>query len=109
MQVSDSSVMSLTCVEEARHVVGHSLGFLGAQDRWHEFFNGRRVLFFIDHVVANDQVWILLLALPDVVQNLSHVRLSDHLVAREDESHLKVRYTGLDLINDSLDHLKFFK
>ena len=45
-----------------------------------------------------------LLAHLDVVEDLRHVRLADHFVAREDQGHLEVGHTLLDLVDDALDH-----
>jgi len=107
VNVGDGLVVSLASVEEAGHVVGAAWRVLGAQDLGHEFYNLRSELFFVDHVVASDQIGVLLLANTDVLQDLRTVRLAHHLVGGQDQRHFKVWNSSLDVVDDSLNHGEF--
>ena len=86
-----------------------SWGLLCAKYRWHEFGDAWSVFLFIHHIVAGDQIWEALFTTLNVVENFRYVRLTNHLVAGEDEGHLEVGHALLYLVNDALDHFEFFK
>ena len=109
MQISDIFLMSFTCVEEARHVLCHAAILLSSQNRWHEFLNAWCILFFINHVKACDKVWVLFLGNSDVVKYFTDMRVSNNLVARQNQTHLEVRYLLLCLVNDFLDYCNFIQ
>ena len=104
MQVSNRAVVRLTSVEVAAQVLRYTCGLLSSKNRWHELGDAGRVLFLVNHIVSDDKIRILLLAALDVIQNLGHVRLSDHLVAGQDQRHIKVRHTLLNFFDDAIDH-----
>ena len=80
-----------------------------AKYRWHELGDAWSVFLFVHHIVTSDQIWEALFTTLDVVENLRYVRLTNHLVAGEDEGHLEVGHALLHLVDDALDHFKFFK
>ena len=104
MEVVDAAVVRLTRMEESMHVLGGSWSLLCAKHGWHKVGELGCELLFIHHIVAYDKAGIPLLALPYVVKNLGHVRLAHHLVACENQRHLKVRYALFGLIDYALDH-----
>ena len=104
MHVRDGAVVRLTRMEKGGHVLGDTGRLLRAEDRRHELADERCELLLVDHVVPDDQIGVALLAHLDVVENLGHVRLADHFVAREDQRQLEVRHSLLHLVDDALDH-----
>lgn len=59
--------MSLSSMEEAWQVLGTSLSLLCTQHLRQKFANLRSELFFVNHVVACNEVWVFLLTDTDVV------------------------------------------
>ena len=67
MEVVDATVVRLTRMEEARHVMRGTWCLLCTKHGWHEIRELGCELLFVHHIVAYDEVGVLLLALPYVV------------------------------------------
>ena len=109
MNVGDEPIMGLTSVEKCLHVLGWAFRLLSTKDRRHELGDRRRVLFLIDHVVTRDQVWVALLSDANVVENLVDVSLAHHFVAGQNQRHLEVWHSLLNLVDDALNHGKLIQ
>ena len=93
MHVSDLSIMCLSCMEEAWHLIEFAaLVLLAAEDGWHELVQTWGVILLVDHVKASHQVRVILLGNPDVVEDLvgEAMGITNHLVAHKNKTYFKL-------------------
>ncbi len=75
----------------------------------HELLDLIRVVLFIHHIEARNEVWELLLADLNVLNHFLNVRCPYNLEPSQNEFKLKIRDLFFSLVYDILDDLQFRK
>lgn len=102
--------MRLASMEKAGHVVrGGILILLSTQNGRHKFGNFRCVLFFVHHVETGNQARILFFANANVVKNFGNMRVTDHLIANQNEHQMEIWVCSAHICQNVVDHFEFIQ